>query len=174
MAASPNRYSRTPAMAQNDAGKLAKFVKSMLAIILIVAASVGATLFYTSNAGQVADIFVPAEPQAQPVVIAKPIFTPLEPFTVTLRTDRGTRILYVAVTLRVEDETSRRLLVDFMPEVRDRILRILSEQKADYIQTTEGRADLVRVLNRALERPYHPDPSAPSISSVLFTAFVIQ
>src|SRR5690606_27455505 len=106
--------------------------------------------------------------------LAKPIFTPLEPFTVTLRTEHGTRILYMAITLRMADETSRRLIVEFMPEVRDRILRKLAEQNAEQIQTPEGRARLVSLLSSELEQPYHPEPQGPRLTSVLFTAFVIQ
>lgn len=144
----------------------------MLAIILIVAASVGATLFYSSNTNLIASIVEKPEPRAEP--LAKPIFTPLEPFTVTLRTENGTRILYMAITLRMVDEASRRLIVEFMPEVRDRILRKLAEQNADHIQTPEGRAKLVQLLSSDLEQPYHPEPYGPRVASVLFTAFVIQ
>lgn len=175
MAASPNRYSRKAAMAQTNSGKFAKVLKSMLAIAVIVAASVGATLFYSSSAGQLASLLEPsAVAEVKPIELPKPIFTPLEPFTVTLRTDRGTRILYVAITLRLDNEMSRRLVVEFMPEVRDRILRILSEQDADQIQTPEGRARLVALLDEAVEKPYQPQPAGPGIDSVLFTAFVIQ
>ena len=159
-------------MAKNQPSRIVKAVISVLAIIFIVAASVGATLFYTSNTDLIAGLVEKPEPKAEP--LAKPIFTPLEPFTVTLRTDQGTRILYMAITLRLADETSRRQIVEFMPEVRDRILRKLAEQSADRIQTPEGRATLANHLSTELEQPYHPEPHGPRLTSVLFTAFVIQ
>lgn len=178
MATPFNRKSPQPVMPKNESSKIGQLVKSVLSIVLIVVASIGATLFYFDRSGialglNTASAEVPAEQQpAAP--LPNPIFEPLEPFTVTLRNERGNRILYVAVTLRVPDETSRRMIVNYMPEVRDRILRDLSEQQADYIQTTEGRAALVRALTQTLQAPYAPQPTGPVITSVLFTAFVIQ
>lgn len=159
-------------MAKNQPSSIAKLLTTMLAIAFIVAASVGATLFYSSNTDFITSLVEKPEVKAEP--LAKPIFTPLEPFTVTLRTDHGTRILYMAITLRMADETSRRLIVEFMPEVRDRILRKLAEQNAEHIQTPEGRARLVSLLSSELEQPYHPEPYGPRLTGVLFTAFVIQ
>jgi flagellar FliL protein len=159
-------------MAKNQPSSIAKLLTTMLAITFIVAASVGATLFYSSNTDFITSLVEKPQPRAEP--LAKPIFTPLEPFTVTLRTEHGTRILYMAITLRMADETSRRLIVEFMPEVRDRILRKLAEQNAEQIQTPEGRARLVSLLSSELEQPYHPEPQGPRLTSVLFTAFVIQ
>lgn len=160
-------------MAKNEPQKIVKIAKSFVAIGLIVAASVGGTLFYSTRAEQMMSGEV-STPAAKPEPPAKPIFTPLEPFTVTLRTERSQRILYVAVTLRLEDEASRRLVVEYMPEVRDRILRVLSEQKAEHIQTPEGRASLVALIDRTIEEPYQPQPNGPRVNAVLFTAFVIQ
>jgi flagellar FliL protein len=114
----------------------------------------------------------PAE--APPVALPNPIFTPLEPFTVTLRNEQTSRILYVAITLRVTDELSRRQLNQYMPEVRDRTLRLLAEQKADHVQTPQGRSELVNGLLAALKAPYAPHPTGPAIENVLFTAFVVQ
>lgn len=159
-------------MAKKEPGAFAKLIKSLLAIVLIVAASVGTTLFlYDKMGGATAS----AEPTPEkPVNLPSPIFTPLEPFTVTLRGETGNRILYVAITLRLADEDSRRMIVSYMPEVRDRILRKLSEQKPEYVQTIEGRAKLVQLVAKDLEAPYQPQPRGPSIEAVLFTAFVIQ
>lgn len=159
-------------MAKNEPSAIAKLVKSMLAIILIVVASVGATLFLYDKIGN-GSASAEATPD-KPAPLPTPIFTPLEPFTVTLRGDSSSRILYVAVTLRVADEDSRRMIVNYMPEVRDRILSKLAEQKPDYVQTAEGRAALVLALTKDLEAPYLPQPRGPLINGVLFTAFVIQ
>ncbi|NYT86241.1 flagellar basal body-associated FliL family protein [Pollutimonas harenae] len=160
-------------MASNP-GKFARTLKSMLTTALIVAVSVGVTLFFSSKASQVSSLLDVTLSEPKPLELPKPIFSSLEPFTVTLRTDRSTRILYVAITLRLDNETSRRLVAEFMPEVRDRILRTLAEQNADHIQTPKGRSELVALLDEAIEQPYVPQPIGPSVNSVLFTAFVIQ
>jgi flagellar FliL protein len=160
-------------MAKNKPGSAFKMIKTLFAVALIVAASVGATLFYYGQTGLAsATAAQPAEAPAP--ALPNPIFTPLEPFTVTLRNEQTSRILYVAITLRVADESSRRQVIQYMPEVRDRTLRLLSEQKPDQVQTAQGRADLVNRLITTLKAPYAPQPAGPTIENVLFTAFVVQ
>lgn len=174
-------------MAKSETRTLPKFLKTMLAVLLIVAASIGATLYYSSQNGKLPFTSAAAEPDAdaapeaprQPpkessTSVPPPIFVALEPFTVTLRNERSNRILHVAITLRVADEASRQLLGEYMPEVRDRILRKLSEQHPILVQTGDGRTQLVQDLVSTLEAPYHPRLKAPIIDNVLFTAFVVQ
>ncbi|MFC3338464.1 flagellar basal body-associated FliL family protein [Paracandidimonas soli] len=167
-------------MAKSESRSFSKILKSMLVVLLIVAASIGATLYYTTQTGaqplnagndgvSVASAQAAVTPPPPP-----PIFVSLEPFTVTLRNERASRILHVAITLRVTDEASRQVLTTYMPEVRDRVLSRLAEQHPVQVQTTEGRAKLVQDLSNALEAPYLPQPQGPSIQNVLFTAFVVQ
>lgn len=163
-------------MANNKSGGVFKTIKTLFVVALIVAASVGATLFYsdkTSLASATATM-TSAPAEVAPMSLPTPIFTPLEPFTVTLRNEQTSRILYVAITLRVADELSRRQINQYMPEVRDRALRMLAEQKPDHVQTPQGRAELVNGLMTTLRSPYAPQPTGPAIESVLFTAFVVQ
>lgn len=150
--------------------------KILLAIVLIAAASIGATMFYYEKVGfEQANAETPqAQPVAKATPLPAPIFSPLEPFTVTIRNEQSQRILYVAITLRLTDEASRRLINEYMPEVRDRALRKLAEQTPDVVQTPEGRRALVQSLTASLQQPYLPHNKGPDITSVLFTAFVVQ
>ncbi len=153
-----------------------KLILGLLLVLMIIGASVAATYFFLQKSGflnsamaEGAEIHTP--PSAP---LPAPIFAPLEPFTVTLRDERTTRILYVAITLRLVDQASRDTISEYMPEVRDRVLRLLSVQNPTYVQTPEGREQLVQDLTRLLQRPYLPQPRGPEISAVLFTAFVVQ
>lgn len=159
-------------MAKSETSKSSQFLKFALALLLIVGASVGATLFYYNQYHVGAARAGGAEPP--PEVLPPPIFLPLDPFTVTLRREQRTRILHLAITLRLEDDASRQMILEYMPEVRDRVLRTLTEQHPDQVQSPEGREALVWQLSRVLEKPYLPQPKGPVISSVLFTAFVVQ
>lgn len=156
-------------------------------VLLIIAASVAATLYYASSLGglsflkanaqtpDAAGENIPAsETNTPPPLSIKPIFTSLDPFTVTLNDGRRTRVLHVAITLRVEDDASRRLVTEFMPMVRDRVLKVLAAQDPSRIQSAEGREELVIALTDSLRSSYDPSPATPRISDVLFTAFVIQ
>jgi len=177
---SSNRSGSPLPNASSRQDKLMQVIKTLFFVALIIAASVGSTLFLsgkaqiTSTAGAAANtppqVIAPVQTVPQP----GPIFLPLEPFTVTLSNDQRTRILYVAITLRVADEVSRSLLNNYMPEVRDRVLLKLSGQDPMGVQAPEQRETLARGLAKVLEAPYSPQPNAPKISNVLFTAFVVQ
>ncbi|TGV06794.1 flagellar protein FliL [Alcaligenaceae bacterium 429] len=166
-----------------------RFLKNLLIVLLIIAASVGATLYYSWQQGGITffaapnanateqateDEEKPATKPAAPAVAPKPIFTSLEPFTVTLNDGQRSRILYTALTLRVEDEETRLLLGEFMPVVRDRVLKTLSAQNPFHVQTPQGREELVNALTMVLNAPYEPSSVKPRIANVLFTAFVVQ
>lgn len=147
--------------------------RNLLFAGLLIAVSVVATLFLQNKIQ-----FNPANADTQqdirPAAMLNPLFTSLEPFTVSLRDDHGSRVLYVGITLRVEDESSGKMLNTFMPEVRDRVLSTLIRQGTEQIQAPDGRENLARQLQNELTRPYHPNPEGPRISRVLFTAFVVQ
>jgi flagellar FliL protein len=145
----------------------------MFLLALIVAGlSVGATLFYSSKAASTATPVISQAPAAPE--LPNPIFVPLQPFTVTLGDQYATRILFVDITLRVTNEASRKQITDYMPEVRNRVLTVLTKQTPADVQTPEGRTQLAQMLSDTLKTPYHPQPAGPEISKVLFTAFVVQ
>ncbi|NYT35510.1 flagellar basal body-associated protein FliL [Allopusillimonas soli] len=158
-------------MSQKQANAFSSAIKSVVGVVLIAAASAGAALFYQDYA-QLGGAH--ADPAPAPTPAPDPIFSPLEPFTVTLNSEDMTRILYVAVTLRLADSDSAAVINTYMPEVRDRALRLLSEQLPETVQTPDGRAKLVSGLQTTLSQPYEPAPKPPKITDVLFTAFVVQ
>lgn len=182
-----------PVRQKRKPSKVKRFLRAVLLILILVAASVGATLYYTWPAGSALFGFLPPqdtaeepapaeqavaekvapEPPAAP--LEKPLFLKLDPFTVTLN-DGGnrSRIMHVAITLQITNEASGTLLYEYMPVVRDRVLKILSEQHPAHVQTPEGREQLVDSLTNALRASYDQSLTKPQISNVLFTAFVIQ
>lgn len=164
--------------------RFARFAINLLVVLLIILLSVGATLYYSwkqdsrpawATWGESSAQAQPVSPPvAAPSSSEKPIFAALEPFTVTLNEYNRARILYVGISLQVPDDNSRKIIQEFMPVVRDRVLQILAEQIPSRIQTPEGREDLVNSLSKGLQTPYEPTNVAPRINNVLFTAFVIQ
>lgn len=182
-----------PARRQRKPSKIKRLLRTLLLVLIVIAASVGATLYYTWPANTPLLSFLqkeaapideeapelapvrPAAPPPPPPPSEKPIFSALDPFTVTLNDGSNrSRVLHVAITLRVADEPSSTMLHEYMPMVRDRVLKILSEQHPVHVQTPEGREQLVDALTHALRAPYDLSPTAPRITNVLFTAFVVQ
>lgn len=163
-------------MSQKSPSNLVRTIKLFILIVVVAAASAGATLLFQEYAG-----FGPAnathstpDPARARAPSREPIYLPLEPFTVALTDDYRIRMLYVAITLRLSDTESANLIDAYMPEVRDRTLRLLSLQNAHDIQTLEGRRTLVDALRQELASSYSPEQQGPRIDNVLFTAFVVQ
>lgn len=174
-----------------------RILRMILLILVVIAATVGATIYYTwptsasvlglghlfnSEAENTAvaaaptpQPVAPSRPEPIPIPSASPVFANLAPFTVTISEGGArSRILHVAITAQLLDEPSAEILKEYNPVVRDRVLRILSEQHPGHIQTPDGRKQLVDHLIHALSSPYGGPYTAPRIQNVLFTAFVIQ
>jgi flagellar FliL protein len=61
-----------------------------------------------------------------------------------------------------------------MPEIRNRVLLLLSSKKASEISTLAGKNELSAELKHAVAQSLAGDPTARALDSVLFTSFVIQ
>src|SRR3546814_16700507 len=132
-------------MAYSQPRPLAAVLKNLLLVVLIMAASIGGTLLYSSRSAR-STAKADEPPKHAAPAMPSPIYVALDPFTVTLRDNYNRRILYTAITLRVTDQTSSKLLSDYMPEVRSRVLLALSDQKPQPVQTPEGRPDRKSVV----------------------------
>lgn len=162
----------------------------LLALAIVAAASVAATWFVmqrhsvvtgapvrlgvgqTGGAEPATTLF--ADPPAAPAAVPAPIFIPLEAFTVTLQSTDSERILHVGITLRASDEQTRTRIEKYMPEVRSRILMVLSAQSPAAAQSLQGKTDMARAIVAAVNQPFSPLPDGQYVSDALFTAFVVQ
>jgi flagellar FliL protein len=201
-----------PARGATTSGGIGRILRPLLAILvllLVAAASAGATWFITQRlsqpqggaavqlgVGQVpggqpgqpgqpgvqgqagqgpqATPTTFVAPSATPIAVPAPIFVPIEAFTVTLQNAETERIMHVGLTLRVSDEQTRTRLEKYMPEVRSRILMVLSSQSPTAVQTQQGKTDMVTAIKQAVNRPFSPLPDGQYVTDVLFTAFVVQ
>lgn len=168
-----------PAATAHSGIMLRRLLKLIVLLIVVIGAAIGGTIFFMNRNG-----ITSAPPAAQaasethaptpPPAVPAPIFAELEPFTVTLYGETRNRILYTAITLRMSDEASRKQIRDYMPEVRDRILKVLSSQQLPAIQTVQGRQALADAIKTALSHPFVAQLAGPQVADVLFTAFVVQ
>uniref|UniRef100_UPI0033406052 flagellar basal body-associated FliL family protein n=1 Tax=Castellaniella defragrans TaxID=75697 RepID=UPI0033406052 len=149
-------------------------LKLALILIIVIGALAGAAVLVMSWQGIGPWAAAGAESTEPPSLPPAPIFTELAPFTVTLYGAPRNRILHVGVTLRLADQDSRKIIEDYMPEVRDRVLKALSSQDIAKIQSPDGPQILADALRTALTQPFEPLPAGPRITDVLFTAFVVQ
>lgn len=105
---------------------------------------------------------------------AAPIFVALEPFTVNLMPGGRSRFLHVALTLKVGDAKSQALVAQYLPEVRSRVLTVLSNREGDALVAAADKAKLASDIMAALNLPFATSLPPPKITSVMYTAFMLQ
>ena len=112
---------------------------------------------------------------AKPVSSKPPVFVTLEPFTVNLQhEDASAQYLQVGLALKVTDSAFVDAVKLHMPEIRNRVLLLLSGKKASEISTSDGKKTLSTELTREIVQPLAGSVPAQGLDSVLFTSFVIQ
>lgn len=121
---------------------------------------------------------------------APPVFVKLEAFTVKLQTEQQEAYLQAVPELRVLDAHTGDKIKQYTPEIRHKLLLILSGKKASDISTPQGvqrLANEMRVTINAIIEPPQPrkkgkEPEEPGdnagpdepVQAVLFTSFIVQ
>lgn len=146
--------------------------KSSIWLILLVLVAIAAS----AGGGYSWWLLHKSKPTNTQIVAAIPVFMPLETFTVNLITPDNNldRVLYIGLTLRLPDDTTRTKLNDYLPEVRSRLLLLLSRQSADSLSNEEGKQRLVNDIKTYLARQWLKGQPNQVISDVLFTAFILR
>lgn len=140
-------------------------------VLLVALAALGITA-----AAAAAYYYLDSKGKATPVVTlpVDPIFIALDPFTVNLQPNGRARFLHVGVTLRVADTKSQSQVTQYLPEVRSRVLTVLSNRESESLVTPENKAQLGAELMAALNQPFAPNLPPQKIASVMFTTFMLQ
>ncbi|MDN5753567.1 MAG: flagellar basal body-associated protein FliL [Nitrosospira sp.] len=103
-----------------------------------------------------------------------PAFLSLETFTVNLQSEHGDQHLQINLTLKMEDIVAADLIKLHMPEVRNRILLLLSGKSASQIATVDDKKKLAAELLAEIRRPFWENAPEHAVQSVLFASFVVQ
>ena len=152
--------------------------KSKKKLIIIIAAAIillggaGAGYYFFSHHNK-PDKHV-AEKAEEAKKEEKPAFVGLEPFTVNLLPDPDEQFLQVEMTLKAGDEKEAESIKEHMPQVRDRILILLTSKHGTEITTPEGKQQLSGEIIKRMNEPFSAGEKPQKVSSVFFTSFVIQ
>jgi len=104
-----------------------------------------------------------------------PVFIPLEQFTVNLQSEEASpQFLQVTLVVKATDSVVADEIKLHMPEVRNRVLMLLSAKTASEITSIDGKKTLSAELAREITQPIADGIPTQSIDSVLFTSFVVQ
>jgi flagellar FliL protein len=199
--AKPAAPAATPA--EGAAAPAPKSKTMLIVIIAVLAAAIGGGAAWFFSRGSHAPEGEHAE-AAKEEVKAEPKFVPLgENFTVNLQREEGDQYLQVGITLKIVQPELEEKIKATMPEIRSKLLFLLSSKYPSELQTAEGKKKLVgeiiaeadAVLGLApapaAHAPAHeaasgaasaPVQAAPAVQEpktkgvvdVLFTSFIIQ
>jgi len=168
MAKSPKAEAEAaPEAAAPKAGGKKKLILIGAGALMLVAGAAGGTWFAMKGS------HAPAAADGAPVKAAKkeakhvdkgspPVFLPLESFVVNLHNttpQAGDQFLQTEMTLRLADESVVMDVKQSMPEVRNRVLMLLSSKTAQELLTAEGKAKLAEAVR--VEITSVVDPEAP-------------
>jgi len=99
-----------------------------------------------------------------------PTLVPLTPFIVNLSGDQGQRYLRLVAQVEARGELSKDELEKHLPEVRNRLIFLLSSKTFADIGSTQGKYDLqaeiTKNINETLDGPF--------IKKTYFTEFIVQ
>lgn len=153
------------------AAPVPKKSKKMLIIalaVLLLGGAGGAGAWYftqTPHAKKEAKKEEPAKP---------PVFIGLDTFTVNLVPDQTEQFLQVDITLQFAGEEDAAVVKTHMPEVRNRLLMLLTTKKANEINTLEGKKKLSTEISTQLNQAFTAGTTPNKVAGVFFTSFVIQ
>ncbi len=191
----PAKPAAAPAEGAAAPVKNNKLLIIIIALLLVIIAG-GAGWFFTRSHAPAAEHAPEAKPE--PVVEAK--FVPLgEKFTVNLQREEGDQYLQAGITLKILDPLLEEKIKTAMPEIRSKLLFLLSSKKPSELASAEGKRLLIAqiisetdaVLGIAPGAEAHVEPhsgvetAAPAhaaatlpknsgVVDVLFSDFIIQ
>ncbi len=166
-----------------DSGSMMKIILLVNIVLILIAISVGVTIFMMSGddeekVSQV-DTEVLEEAGSDEVEIPRPggapIYVPLNPaFVVNFENQDLVSFLQVDIQIMTYDPAVEQALKVHMPVVRNELLLLLGGKQYHEINTREGKRKLsqeaIREIRRVLE-----EAGAPSgIEALYFTSFVMQ
>jgi flagellar protein FliL len=154
-----------PSTQKANPSKTRKLRTLLIVVVALGLTAAAAAAFYLrSNRSATAAASLPADP----------IFIALEPLTVNLQPNGRNRFLHIGVTLRVADAQSQNQITQYLPEVRSRVLTVLSNRQSDSLLTPGDKTQLASEIMVALNQPFAPNLPPKKIASVMFTTFMLQ
>lgn len=106
--------------------------------------------------------------------VETPVFMTMDTFTVNLQVEDIPQFLQTNITLQVANESTGDLLRQNMPQLRNRMLLLLSSKKASELLSAEGKKQLAAEIIGQVNQPFAPHGPKPEVKDVFFTSFVIQ
>ncbi|MGA5721266.1 flagellar basal body-associated protein FliL [Pseudomonas atacamensis] len=152
-------------------GKLKLIIVIVLALLVAIGASVGATWFFMHGAQS-----KPAEAaEAAPVGKQAAIFEPMEPAFVANYNQNGRqRYMQVSITMLARNQADLDALKVHMPVIRNNLVMLFSGQDFATLATPVGQEMLRQKATASVQEVAQKELGKVVIEQLLFTNFVLQ
>ena len=170
----------------------------IIIVLLLLIAGGGAGWYFTQSPAP-EDVPKDAKKKVKAAPVLQPKYIPLdEKFTVNLQQEEGDRYLQVGITLKIFDTPLEEAIKTAMPEIRSKLLLLLSSKMPSELVSVTGKQILVQQMIAEIDRilgvPAILSPVAASavvahsaehaatpaplkttgIADILFSDFIIQ
>ncbi|WP_339615323.1 flagellar basal body-associated FliL family protein [uncultured Gilvimarinus sp.] len=152
-----------------------KWIILALALLVLVAISVAATLWVLSDSDELPEGESDAEPVAEEPAREAAIYFPLKPEFITSFEVRGRqRYMQVEMNLMFRDNSAVSDIELHMPAIRNALVILLRGQVYPELQTPEGKELLRQQALNTVRDVLEEETGKPVIEQVLFTNLVLQ
>ncbi|MBO2927498.1 flagellar basal body-associated protein FliL [Metapseudomonas otitidis] len=157
--------------------KLKLIILIVVALLLAIGLSVGATWFFLSKGGDKKEEGKKEEAAAEHAAPVKQpaIYEPLAPaFVVNFNQNGRQRYMQVSVALMARDKGEMDALKVHMPVLRNKLVMLFSGQNFDNLVTAVGKEMLRQQATATVQELAKQETGKVVIEQVLFTNFVLQ
>jgi flagellar FliL protein len=128
---------------------------SMLILVVVLAGGGGAGFYFMQ----------PTRSDAAPPPPKPPVFVPLETFTVNLVSDPAEmQFMQAGITLKLAEKGAAELIKDRLPEVRNRVLMVLSGKRGGELLSVAGKQKLAGEVADAINKVIAPSPAVRAVA----------
>ena len=150
-------------------GKLKLIILIVVAVLLAIGLSVGATWYFMHSPKS------EAVPQADVNVKLPALYEPMAPaFVVNFNANGRQRYMQVSVTLQARDPADLKALMVHIPVIRNNLVMLFSGQTFDDLATPVGQEILRQKATAAVQEVAQKELGKVVVDQVLFTNFVLQ
>lgn len=150
-------------------GKLKLIILIVVAVLLAIGLSVGATWYFMHSPKS------EAVPQADVSVKLPALYEPMAPaFVVNFNANGRQRYMQVSVTLQARDPADLKALMVHIPVIRNNLVMLFSGQAFDDLATPVGQEILRQKTTASVQEVAQKELGKVVIDQALFTNFVLQ
>jgi flagellar FliL protein len=155
----------------------------IILVVLLLLSGIGGAVYYffikedpVESAAVEGSATSVVKPAPKEVPGKPPVFLALESFTVNLKVAQGEdqHFLQIGISLQLRSDKSADPIKQRMPQVRNRVLMLLTNSKPDELSTTEGKEKLVEQIQTQVNALYPQLVEDAPVVGVFFTSFIIQ